>query len=105
MAAPTPSCTWSPWQAAWAQYKRDGELDNGLNYAFGLQQVSDPNGLKIEINGGNWNTVKREFKAGRAINVVGASGELDYDPATEETTAPVIFWKIKDTNDGFEDAE
>lgn len=102
----TYDATWlALYGAAWAQYKRDGELDNGLNYAFGLQQVSDPGGLKIEINGGNWNTVKREFKAGRAINVVGASGELDYDPATEETTAPVIFWKIKDTNDGFEDAE
>ena len=101
----TYDATWlAIYGTAWAQYQRDAEL-TGQDLAFGLQQVSDPSGAVIEVNGGTWNTVKREFKAGKGINIIGASGELDYDPVTEETSAPVIFWKINATNDGFEDVE
>ncbi len=86
--------------AAWAEYQRDGF--SGLDLAFGLQQISSQTGVAVDISGGNWNTVKREFKAGHGINVTGASGELDFDPETEETSAEVIFWKINDAQTGFE---
>ncbi|MBA3548417.1 MAG: ABC transporter substrate-binding protein [Nannocystis sp.] len=86
--------------AAWAEYQQEGFT--GLDHAFGLQQVSDPLGVAVDLSRDTWNTVKREFKAGRGININGASGELDYDPETEETSATVIFWKINDTQTGFE---
>lgn len=86
--------------AAWAEYQR--ETFNGIDLAFGLQQVSSPTGIAVDVNSTTWNTVKREFKAGHGINITGASGALDYDPETEETSATVIFWKIKDDLSGFE---
>lgn len=86
--------------AAWAEYQR--ESFNGIDLAFGLQQVSSPTGIPVDLSRDTWNTVKREFKAGHGINITGASGELDYDPETEETSATVIFWKINDAQTGFE---
>lgn len=86
--------------AAWAEYNR--ESFSGIDLAYGLQQVSNQSGVAIDINATTWNTVKAEFKAGQGININGASGELDYDPETEETSATVIFWKIKDDLSGFE---
>ena len=89
---------------AWAEYQRDGRL-TGLDIAYGLQQISDPSGKIIEVGALNWNDAKSEFKAGRAINVVGASGELDYDPESEETKAPVEYWKINDAGTDFATVE
>lgn len=86
--------------AAWAEYQREGFT--GLDLAFGLQQVSSPTGVAVDLNRDSWNIVKREFKAGKGINITGASGALDYDPVTEETSAEVIFWKINDAQTGFE---
>jgi len=86
---------------AWAEYQRDGAL-SGLDIAFGLQQISDPGGKEIEVGSLSWPSVKSEFKAGRAINVNGASGSIDYDPETEETKAPVLYWKILADGSGFE---
>jgi ABC-type branched-subunit amino acid transport system substrate-binding protein len=86
--------------AAWAEYQRDSF--NGIDLAFGLQQVTSPTGIAVDLEAGSWNTVKREFKAGNGININGASGALDYDPVTEETSATVIFWKINAAQDGFE---
>jgi ABC-type branched-subunit amino acid transport system substrate-binding protein len=86
--------------AAWAEYQREGFA--GIDLAYGLQQVSSPTGVAVDLNRDSWNTVKREFKAGHGINITGASGELDFDPETEETSAPVIFWKINDAQDGFD---
>lgn len=89
--------------AAWAEYNR--ESFTGLDLAFGLQQLTSPTGVAVDIESGSWNTVKREFKAGHGINITGASGELDFDPETEETSATVIFWKIKEDQSGFESAD
>jgi hypothetical protein len=100
-SAHTYDATWlALYGTAWAEFKRDGKL-TGLDIAYGLQQISDPNGEVIEVGALKWNDAKSEFKAGRAINVVGASGLLDYDPENEETKAPVEYWKINDAGDGF----
>mgnify|MGYP001204880838 CR=1 FL=1 len=56
----------------------------------------------VDVNRDGWNIVKREFKAGRSINITGASGALQYDPETEETTAPIVYWKINDAGTDFE---
>ncbi|MBM4367534.1 MAG: hypothetical protein FJ102_15080, partial [Deltaproteobacteria bacterium] len=39
------------------------------------------------------------------VNVQGASGALDYDPVTEETTGPIDVWVIAADGESFEVAE
>lgn len=51
-------------------------------------------GIRIELRGGEWNKGLRELREGRSIDVSGASGELNYDPITEETTSNIEIWKI-----------
>lgn len=77
--------------AAWSYYQHGGEIV-GRHMAEGLTKISA--GESYDIVSTTWNGIKTAFKAKRSINVVGASGELDYDPMTEETTAPVIRWTI-----------
>lgn len=86
---------------AWAEYQFKGVL-TGLNEAYGLQRISDVNGQEVVVGRDGWNIVKREFKAKRGINVTGASGNLDYDPETEETDAEALYWQIKKDGTGFE---
>jgi hypothetical protein len=43
----------------------------------------------------SWNEVKASFSDGVAVNLLGASGQLDYDPVTEETTGPIDVWVIQ----------
>lgn len=73
--------------AAWAHYQRDGAL-GGRDLAHGLQQISDPlasmTGCAVPIAADTWPIVRACFEDGLAIDVRGASGDLDYDPATEE---------------------
>lgn len=68
------------------------EAIDGLGVARGLRRVSDGTPVEIRVRG--WADVVAEFSAGGSIDVEGASGSLDYDPATEETTAPIEVWTI-----------
>lgn len=80
--------------AAWS-LSQDGTI-TGLGMAAGLHQISDPNYTpELEVKPLNWGTVRTKFAAGTAINVVGASGHLDYDDSDEETTAPIDIWDIE----------
>ena len=98
----TYDATWlAVYGTAWAEYQRMGEL-TGLNLAFGLQRISDNKGVPVDVNRDGWNIVKREFKAGHSIEITGASGDLQYDPETEETTATVVYWQIKVDGTDFE---
>ena len=100
-AALTYDATWlAMYGVAWAELQRGGEL-TGLDLAYGLQRVSK--GVAVNINPNSWNDVKTEFKAGRSIDITGVSGDLQYDPETEECTAPFSYWKITDDGTGFED--
>jgi len=76
---------------AWAIFQ-ESEV-SGVNIARGLRMISS--GDRIELRGGEWQKGLREFREGRSINVAGSSGELDYDPATEETTSNIEIWKIE----------
>ncbi len=76
--------------AAWAVSQ--GDLNSGEDFARGFRQLSD--GAAAEIRPTTWNTIKASFSAGTSLDVVGTSGALDFDPATEETTAPVEVWTI-----------
>ncbi|MBZ5713473.1 hypothetical protein [Nannocystis pusilla] len=97
-ASHTYDATWlAIYGAAWAYFQNDGEIV-GPAMAEGLTKISA--GETYDIVSTTWNGIKTAFKAKRSINVSGASGELDYDPVTEETTAPVIRWTIVDDGAG-----
>jgi branched-chain amino acid transport system substrate-binding protein len=78
---------------AWSQLQL-GEI-SGLGIARGLRRVSGP-GETVEVGGSKYKTVIQAFRNGNAVDVVGASGELNYDPAIEETTAPIEVWHINE---------
>jgi branched-chain amino acid transport system substrate-binding protein len=81
--------------ATWSLFQ-EGTI-SGLGSARGLRQISDPAYFpELEIKPLNFGTVRAKFAAGTAINVVGASGSLDYDPETGETAGPVDIWEIAD---------
>ena len=48
----------------------------------------------IAVSPANWNTIIDALGGGGTVNLVGASGTLDYDATTEETTGLVDIWKI-----------
>ncbi|MCP4805000.1 MAG: ABC transporter substrate-binding protein [Proteobacteria bacterium] len=83
---------------AWSHYD-EGEI-YGVGMARGLRNISS--GTETEIRPTRWNEVKASFEAGSSIDVLGASGNLDYDPDTEETTAPIEVFRPNDARDGFD---
>ncbi len=88
---------------AWSLFQT-GEI-TGTGVAKGLRQVSRE-GVDEEdaiyVQALSWPTVRATFEAGDDIDVRGASGQLDFDPSTEETSAPIEIWKVTDAGDGFE---
>ncbi|MBK9368017.1 MAG: ABC transporter substrate-binding protein [Deltaproteobacteria bacterium] len=82
---------------AWAEYQEDG-LASGLTLARGLRKLSAPGVTaedQVPVRPSSWNEVKASFSDGAAVNLLGASGQLDYDPVTEETTGPIDVWVIE----------
>lgn len=75
---------------AWARFNEDDA--GGRSLARGLRRVSD--GVAAEIRPSGWSTVLEAFGAAASVDVAGGSGDLDYDPATEETTAPIQIWGV-----------
>lgn len=65
----------------------------GTGIARGLRKLSAP-GEEIPVTPANWTRIADAVGAGTAVNVAGASGSLDYDPVTEETTGLIDVWKI-----------
>lgn len=76
--------------AAWSVFNEDGIAPRGM--AKGLHRVSQ--GQDLDINATSWNTIRSAFEAGNGVNVNGASGNLDYDDATEETVGAGEVWTI-----------
>lgn len=76
---------------AWAHYV-EGDID-GIGIARGLRRISG--GEPIDIAPMSWRTVLDRFAMEMPIDVQGASGPLDYDPDTEETSAPIELWAIE----------
>lgn len=83
---------------AWAFYN-EGGID-GAGIARGMRKLST--GADVDVLPGEWPTVRQQFSEHIAVNINGASGPLNYDPATEETEAPIDVWVVNATNDGFE---
>ena len=89
-------------EAPWPKWVENPPADpiTGVGIAQGLRRVS--NGIEVEIRANSWNDVKARFAEAQPVDVVGASGELDYDPDTEETTTPIEIWSVNDEGDGFD---
>ncbi len=77
--------------AAWSLFQEDDIT--GVGMARGLRRIST--GSTIETRPTTWNQVVEAFRAGLSIDVSGASGDLDYDPATEETSGDIETWRIE----------
>lgn len=83
---------------AWAHYN---EADTGGRaLARGLRRISA--GETVPIRFAGWEPAVSAFMAGQSIDVEGGSGLLDYDPATEETSAPTELWGIVDVGGAWE---
>jgi len=86
---------------AWSQHQEslDGAI-NGLGAARGLRMISDPNGPEIRTGPSDWNLLQAQFEQGNRVNVQGASGPLDFDPETGETTSAIDIWAIVANGNG-----
>ncbi len=86
---------------AWAHYQEavQGSAINGLGAARGLRMVSDPNGPQIDIGPTQWNLLRAQFEQGNRVNIRGASGPLDFDAQTGETSSAIDIWSIRDPNE------
>jgi branched-chain amino acid transport system substrate-binding protein len=71
---------------------------SGLGIAKGLRKISS--GREFNIQPLTWGSIVEQFRSGSGVNVRGASGTLDYDPATEETSAPIQVWVIRPATAG-----
>ena len=81
--------------SAWS-LSQEGAL-SGVGIARGLRKVSD--GTPLTLVPSNFGAAATSFRSGLSVDVSGASGELDYDPATEETSSAIDIWGIAPTND------
>jgi hypothetical protein len=59
-------------------------------------------GSEFEVKATTWLDIVERFSAGEGVNVRGSSGELDFDPATEETSGEIELWIVNDTMNGAE---
>jgi branched-chain amino acid transport system substrate-binding protein len=64
----------------------------GPGIARGLRNVSS--GKAYDIAPLSWGGILKTLRSGDPIDVQGASGALDYDPTTEETSAEIEVWVI-----------
>ena len=91
-AAYTYDATWLAFHGyAWAM--NIGEQITGVEIAKGLRQISTTNAPSIE-SGIGWSEAAAYLSSGQAIDLIGASGKLDYDPDTEELSNPVDLFRI-----------
>jgi branched-chain amino acid transport system substrate-binding protein len=81
--------------AAWAQLNEAGGI-GGRNIARGLRRVSEGNDL-FEVKGTTWLDIVGRFESGVGVDLRGSSGDLDFDPTTEETSGEIEVWVVDDT--------
>lgn len=78
--------------SGWA-LQQEGAI-TGQNIARGLRRVSS--GTAFDMTTSNFQQIVSAFGRGESVNVRGSSGELDYDPATEETAGIIEVWTVDD---------
>ena len=100
------SFTAQSWDAAWmifagATWAKNADLPfETVPIARGLRRLSS--GTSVDFGSGALGVLATAFATGGDVNVRGASGDLDYDPITEETVAPIQLWTVAgDASAGF----
>ncbi len=83
--------------ASWA-LSADGAVTPAAA-AAGLRNLSDKAADRVELGPVDWNRAQAALAEFGAIDAVGASGELDFDPETEETAGPIEVWGIRGGDD------
>ena len=81
---------------AWA-VENEPDL-SARSIASGLRKVTGGGASVATTTPSSWATVQAEFAAGQAIEVSGASGDLDYDPSTEELSGNFEVWVVESGN-------
>lgn len=76
--------------AAWSALREGAVTGRGI--ARGLRRIGS--GDRTPIVAASWKPALAAFRAGKSIDLHGASGELDYDPATRELHAPIEIWSV-----------
>jgi len=76
---------------AWSVYQDGGQV-TGTGIARGMRQVSE--GDQVEVLATSWTTVRANFAEGRAVDLQGASGAINFDDTTCETSAPIEVWSV-----------
>ncbi len=77
--------------ASWAATETGEQPITGTRLAEGLTKVSGEN--EIVLGPLNYTAARAELEAGRAIDILGASGSLNFDPATGEAPANIEEWQ------------
>jgi len=79
---------------AWSWHQESLGDITGLGVARGLTRISEPSATVITIGPDSWIELQAEFEQGNRVNVEGASGPLDFDPDTGETTSAIDIWAM-----------
>lgn len=85
--------------AAYALGQEGGVTGAGI--ARGLRRIS-ASAPETPITPANWTTIADALGRGEEVNVLGTSGNLDFDPATEETTGLINIWTISADGESIE---
>ena len=78
--------------SAWSLYQESEVTSLGI--AKGMRRVTSGQ-PEIEMVPTTWNQILERFADGIPVDVAGASGDLDYNPITEETTGRIETWRIE----------
>ncbi|NCG22377.1 MAG: hypothetical protein GWP91_25455, partial [Rhodobacterales bacterium] len=79
---------------AWSLHN-EGAI-SGTGIARGLRKVSAIGGASLPVRPDTWPTIGDAFAVGEAVNLDGASGALDFNPDTGETTGDVEIWVVSE---------
>jgi ABC-type branched-subunit amino acid transport system substrate-binding protein len=71
----------------------NGTNYDGLDVAAGLTKLSA--GTQINLNPTSWLSGVGELRSAGHIDVVGTSGDLQFDPKTGEAPAPIEIWGVE----------
>lgn len=73
----------------------DGKgIIDGPRIATGMTQLSS--GTEYKLQNTSWTAAESDLRSGKPINIVGASGNLDFD-AVGDVSAPIEIWQITDS--------
>lgn len=85
--------TWLVLYGSAYSLRRESRI-TGLGIAHGLRRVAPGPDGAINVAPGSWRQIVDDLAADKPVKLTGASGDLDYDPSTEETKGAIEFWRI-----------